>query len=197
VLVAAGVLLLTMAIPASGTPEGSTLPSLDISALTAEARAALATSPVVEVSTDASWGFEAPAFTVVANPRRVVPSRPVVSRYVPPAVSGNAVLEIAARYVGTPYLAGGNTPAGFDCSGFVQYVYAQLGISLPHASSAYWNVGVRVSRAAALPGDIIVTSGHVAIYAGGNTQIDSSHAGQTIRFRAIWQSNPTFVRVTG
>ena len=63
-------------------------------------------------------------------------------------------------------------------------------------SSAQRNVGTVVSRADALPGDLIWSPGHVAIYAGGNTQIDSPKPGSTIQFRAIWQSNPTFIRVS-
>ena len=90
---------------------------------------------------------------------------------------------------------GGNTPDGFDCSGFVSYVYAQLGISLPRSSGAYYNVGVRVTDPQ--PGDIIVSPGHVGIYAGPNLQIDAPRPGKTIQFRAIWQTNPIYVRVTG
>ncbi|WP_062516150.1 C40 family peptidase [Demequina gelatinilytica] len=110
------------------------------------------------------------------------------------AISGSAVIAEASKYVGTPYVSGGSTPAGFDCSGFVSYVYAQLGISLPRSSGAYYSVGTRVSNPQ--PGDIIVSPGHVAIYAGPNLQIDSPRPGKTVQFRAIWQSSPVYVRVT-
>lgn len=200
---------MTMSLPAAAAPsEGPTnsLPPVDVAALTAEARAALATSPVVSVPADAAWGFDAPEISVVANPKPVVPARStttarsstrVATGYVPQAVAGNAVLEIAARYVGVPYVSGGASPDGFDCSGFVSYVYAQLGISLPRSSGSYYSVGVQVSRADAQPGDIIVSPGHVGIYAGENMQIDAPRPGKTVQFRAIWQTNPTFVRVTG
>ena len=201
---------MTMALPASAAPsEGPTnsLPPVDVAALTAEARAALATSPVVAVPVDAAWGFDTPEISVVANPKPPpAPARAattarssdrVASGYVPQAVAGNAVLEIAARYVGVAYVAGGSSPDGFDCSGFTSYVYAQLGISLPRSSGSYYSVGVQVSRADAQPGDIIVSPGHVGIYAGENMQIDSPRPGKTVQFRSIWQTNPTFVRVTG
>lgn len=202
---------MTMTLPAAAAPsEGPTsLPPVDVAALTAEARAALATSPVVSVPADAAWGFDTPAISVVANPKPPPPpparsanttarsTTRVATGYVPQAVAGNAVLEIAARYVGVPYVHGGSSPDGFDCSGFTSYVYAQLGISLPRSSGAYYNVGVQVSRADAQPGDIIVSPGHVGIYAGENMQIDSPRPGKTVQFRAIWQTNPTFVRVTG
>jgi len=123
-------------------------------------------------------------------------ARPVAqSASVAAAVSGSAIIAEAAKYVGTPYVSGGSSPSGFDCSGFVSYVYAQFGISLPRSSGAYWNVGTRVSSPQ--PGDIIVTPGHVGLYAGPNLQIDAPVPGKTLQFRAIWQSNPTFVRVTG
>jgi cell wall-associated NlpC family hydrolase len=208
VVAASGGLFMTMALPASAAPsEGpaNSLPPVDVAALTAGARAALATSPVVSVPEDAAWSFDVPAITVVANPKPPPPparssttARSTTrSGFVPQAVAGNAVLEIAARYVGVPYVAGGSSPDGFDCSGFVSYVYGQLSISLPRSSGAYYSVGVQVSRADALPGDIIVSPGHVGIYAGENYQIDAPRPGKTVQFREIWQSNPIFVRVTG
>jgi cell wall-associated NlpC family hydrolase len=109
--------------------------------------------------------------------------------------SGSAVLEIATRYVGVPYLYGGNTPRGFDCSGFTQYVYGQLGINLPHQSERQRSKGKVVSRSDAKPGDLIWVRGHVSIYAGGNKMIDSARAGTTVQYRKMWQSNPTFIRL--
>jgi cell wall-associated NlpC family hydrolase len=188
---------------------------VDVTSLTTEARAALATSPVVSVPADASWSFAAPAISVTANPkakavvqrtaavasrsteRTSVAAAKVATSAIPQSVNGNAVLEIAARYVGVPYVSGGTTPDGFDCSGFTMYVYAQLGISLPHSSSEQRYAGVVVSRADAQPGDLIWSPGHVGIYAGGNMQIDAPRPGKTIQFRAIWQSSPIFIRVTG
>lgn len=113
----------------------------------------------------------------------------------PASAAGSAVIEIASRYVGVPYVSGGATPAGFDCSGFTSYVFAQLGISLPRTSGAQKSAGTVVSRSEARPGDLIWTPGHISIYAGGNTQIDAPRPGKTIQFRSIWQSNPTFIRI--
>ncbi|HUX70360.1 MAG TPA: C40 family peptidase, partial [Cellulomonadaceae bacterium] len=111
------------------------------------------------------------------------------------SVAGSAVLEIAARYVGVPYRWGGSTPAGFDCSGFTQYVFAQLGIHLPRTSESQRYVGTVVARTDARPGDLIWTPDHVALYAGGNLQIDEPRTGGSAQFRSIWQSNPVFIRV--
>ncbi len=110
------------------------------------------------------------------------------------AISGSAVIAEASKYVGVPYVSGGSTPSGFDCSGFVSYVFGQLGISLPRTSGSYYSVGTQVSTPQ--PGDIIVTPGHVAIYAGPNLQIDAATPGTTIQFRGIWQTGATYVRVT-
>lgn len=182
---------------------------LDTRALTASARAAVVTAPTVNVPSDATWGFDAPAFTVEADPppAPVAPPTPAapsvsVGRYyaegvpAPDTVAGNAVLEIASRYIGVPYVYGGSTPDGFDCSGFTSYVYAQLGISLPRSSAAQGTVGTIIPADQAQPGDLMWWSGHVAIYAGGNLQIDSSQPGTTVQFREIHRSNPTFIRVT-
>lgn len=194
------------AVASSGSAVG--LPPVDTAALAASAKAALDLAPVVTAPVDAAWTVDVPAVEAVKPPppppvetrtrsttSRSTAARAVVNNPVPQSVAGNAVLEIAAQYVGTPYRAGGATPAGFDCSGFVSYVYGQLGISLPRSSGAYLGVGQQISRADAQPGDIIWSPGHVGIYAGGDMQIDSPRPGKTIQFRGIWQSNPVFIRV--
>lgn len=159
------------------------------------------------VAADASAEFsvETPSLTVKADPKpapapttvRRSSARPVAnSADVAQAIAGSSIIAEASKYVGYAYVAGGSSPStGFDCSGFVSYVYGQFGISLPRSSGAYYSVGTRVSSPQ--PGDIIVSPGHVGLYAGPNLQIDAPRSGKTIQFRPIWQTNPVYVRVTG
>jgi len=113
-------------------------------------------------------------------------------------VSGTPkVVRIAKSLTGTPYRTGGTTPRGFDCSGFTRYVYKKAGVkTLSHSSSAQRHAGKVVSRKNAKPGDLIWTPGHVAIYVGKGKQIDAPRPGKSIKVRSIWQSNPTFIRVS-
>ena len=92
------------------------------------------------------------------------------------AVKKNILAEASStQFVGkVPYVSGGNTPSGWDCSGFVQYVYGQMGVSLPHYSGAQATVGRAVgSLADAQPGDIIANAQHAAIYVGNGMVINS------------------------
>jgi cell wall-associated NlpC family hydrolase len=112
-----------------------------------------------------------------------------------PGFSLSAVVQVAEQYQGVPYVYGGASPAGFDCSGLVQYVYAQFGGSLPHSSSAQARLP-RISPDAAVPGDIVVfdSGSHVGIYLGGNMMIHAPYPGRTVTNQAIYSSNHYFVR---
>jgi cell wall-associated NlpC family hydrolase len=107
-----------------------------------------------------------------------------------------SVAAVAAKYQGVPYVFGGESPAGFDCSGLVAYVYAQFGISLPHSSLAQARIGTRISTAAAKPGDVVVMSGgsHIGIYLGGGRMIDAPMPGRVVSERAIYTTDYYIVR---
>ena len=114
------------------------------------------------------------------------------SSAVPQGVGSDAV-AIGSNYLGTPYAWGGGAPGGFDCSGFVSYVYAQMGIALPHQSGDILNSGTVISASEARPGDILWWPGHVGIYAGDG-QVLHSTPGPGVSITNIWGS-PTYLRV--
>jgi cell wall-associated NlpC family hydrolase len=93
--------------------------------------------------------------------------------------------SIALRYLGVPYVYGGSSPSGFDCSGLVMYVYAQLGISLPHYTVAQWNATQPIGAPA--PGDLVFFNGlgHVGIYIGGGKFVDAPHTGSVVRIDSM------------
>ena len=97
------------------------------------------------------------------------------------------IVEIAKRYIGTPYRWAGASPSGFDCSGFVMYVYSRVGIQLPHSSWMLWGVGKPVARKDLRPGDIVFFSGvgHVGIYVGRGRFIHSPQTGDVVRIQSI------------
>ena len=94
---------------------------------------------------------------------------------------------IALRYLGVPYKWGGASPAGFDCSGLVMYVYAQLGISLPHFAAAQYGYGTPVSRDQLQPGDLVFFENlnHVAIYIGGGQVVHAPSTGDVVKISNI------------
>lgn len=112
-----------------------------------------------------------------------------------PDFSLDQVVQVALQYQGVPYRYGGSTPAGFDCSGFVQYVYAQFGVALPRTVSQQDAAGTRISRADARPGDLVIMNGHNGIYMGNGTFIDSPRAGGVVSVRPIWTDNYWIVRI--
>jgi peptidoglycan DL-endopeptidase CwlO len=102
-----------------------------------------------------------------------------------PGAGHAAAASIALHYLGVPYVYGGASPSGFDCSGLVMYVYAQLGISLPHYTVAQWNATVPVSSPA--PGDLVFFNGlgHVGIYIGGGRFVNAPHTGSVVRIDSL------------
>ncbi|MFW8746042.1 C40 family peptidase, partial [Mesorhizobium japonicum] len=93
------------------------------------------------------------------------------------------------------YVYGGASPAGFDCSGFVQYVYAQFGVSLPHSSSEQGQLP-QISPDAAVEDDDVARHGgsHVGIYLGGNMMIHAPYPGRTVSVQEIYTDSHYFVR---
>lgn len=104
-----------------------------------------------------------------------------------------AVVAEAEKYLGVPYVWGGTTPSGFDCSGLVQYVYAQLGIALPRTSEEQYEFGTLTTSP--VPGDIVHYSGHVGIYIGNSMMIHAPKPGDVVTVASIWGS-PEYVHVS-
>ena len=93
-------------------------------------------------------------------------------------------MQAAEREIGVPYVWGGTTPAGFDCSGLVMWAYAQVGISLPHFSGAQYASTTHISMADIQPGDLLFYgpggSDHVAMYVGGGSMIEAPYTGASV-----------------
>lgn len=107
------------------------------------------------------------------------------SSNVPQSASG--VVNIARSLLGIPYVYGGSTPAGFDCSGFTQYVFGKAGISVPRTASAQQRAATRVSNPK--PGDLVFFGSpawHVGIYTGNGKMIDSPKPGKTTSERSVF-----------
>ncbi|TFC87163.1 C40 family peptidase [Cryobacterium sp. TMT3-29-2] len=97
--------------------------------------------------------------------------------------TGADVVDAAKKYLGVPYVFGGEDGSGMDCSGLVQTVYAEMGIDVPRLVSGQMKIGTEVeSLAEARPGDLIVTGGgdHILIYAGDNKVIHAPYEGRTV-----------------
>ena len=113
-------------------------------------------------------------------------STPEGSTVAPPNIHGG-VVGIAMQYLGVPYVWGGSTPRGFDCSGLVSYVFAQIGVSVPHSSYSQFGMGTAISINDLQPGDLVFFAGasHVGIYIGGGQFIHAPHTGDVVKISSL------------
>ena len=134
------------------------------------------TAPTVATTTTPVPDVTIPAITTPAY----IPTGPL------PAGHPEAA-QLALAYLGVPYLWGGSTPDGFDCSGLVSYVYAQLGVALPHFAAAQWGFGAAVPVEDLQPGDLVFFDklDHVGIYLGSGEFINAPHTGAFVRIDTL------------
>jgi peptidoglycan DL-endopeptidase CwlO len=105
----------------------------------------------------------------------------------PPPATHSSVVSIALQYLGVPYVWGGASPSGFDCSGFTMYVYARVGVSLPHNAAMQYGMGTPVSRTQLAPGDLVFFNGlsHVGMYIGGGRFVHAPHTGDVVKISSL------------
>jgi cell wall-associated NlpC family hydrolase len=103
-----------------------------------------------------------------------------------PAGAMAAVIAYARSQVGKRYASGGEGPYSFDCSGFTKRAYARAGLSLRHSSLAQAARARIISRAEALPGDLVVGPGHVGVYMGGGMMIDAGNERTGVIYRRLY-----------
>jgi peptidoglycan DL-endopeptidase CwlO len=108
----------------------------------------------------------------------------------PPDARYGGVVGIAMQYLGVPYVWGGASPSGFDCSGFIMYVYGQVGVSLPHHAASQYGMGTPVSRDQLQAGDLVFFNGlgHAGIYIGGDQFIHAPHTGDVVKISSLSDS---------
>jgi cell wall-associated NlpC family hydrolase len=100
---------------------------------------------------------------------------------------GARAVRVARSQLGVPYVWGGASPTGFDCSGLVMWVYGRLGVDLPHNAAALYGAGRPVRLSAMRPGDLVFFSGlgHVGLYVGHGRMIHAPHSGRTVEIERL------------
>jgi cell wall-associated NlpC family hydrolase len=140
-----------------------------------------------------------------AASRPSAPARPSTAPVAPPPSGGgggsaSAAVSYAMAQVGKPYCYGGEGPGCFDCSGLTMMAWRQAGVSLPHSSSAQFNVGRRISASELRPGDLIFyysPISHVSMYIGNGQRVSATHTGDYVRVQSLGSSIVGYTRPNG
>ena len=144
----------------------------------AQARARIAAQEAAaQAATTYTDPYSEPAFTDIPT-----------GAPLPDGTRSSQVVAIALQYLGTPYVWGGDSPAeGFDCSGLVSYVYAQIGIYLPHHAASMFNHGTPVAYSELAAGDLVFFNGlgHMGMYIGGGQFVHAPHTGDVVRVATL------------
>jgi cell wall-associated NlpC family hydrolase len=155
-------------------------------ALAEQARARAAAQQAAAQAAAAAQQTSSPAYEPVVDP----------DSFDLPAAKYGGVVSIALQYLGVPYVWGGSSPStGFDCSGFTSYVFAQVGVYLPHHAASQYSMGVAVPYSQLAPGDLVFFSGlgHVGIYIGGDQFVHAPHTGDVVRISSLSERGGSYV----
>jgi peptidoglycan DL-endopeptidase CwlO len=143
---------------------------------------------------------------MTADSRPSAPSRPAAAPVAPPSSGGggggsaSAAVSYAMAQVGKPYCYGGEGSGCYDCSGLTMMAWRQAGVSLPHSSSAQFNVGRRISASELQPGDLVFyysPISHVSMYIGNGQRVSATHTGDYVRVQPLGSSIVGYARPNG
>lgn len=204
-MTAATGLMATFALPSYGfDPEitaqaGLTRDSQLAFNVTAVQGLTVATARAVEFTRGDFQPADASEFEV--KPTRAAYTGPRIEDYLAEprftTVTSASLMKAAAELVGTPYVYGGETPAGLDCSGYVMFVYSQFGVKLPHSVYQQARMAVKIDESEAVPGDIVVFNdfSHNGIYAGSGNFYHAPQPGDRVKLAPIFTDRYHIVRL--
>ncbi len=198
-------LMATVALPSYGfSPEATAVSGLTVNNELVEISApsqglSVATIKAVEFTRGDFEPADASEFQVTRSLRRY--DGPVAADYLLrprfTEITSANIMRASAELVGTPYVAGGQTPGGIDCSGYTKFIYSQFGIDLPHSVYQQARMGKKIPLEEALPGDIVIFNdfSHNGIYAGSGNFYHAPRKGDRVKLAPIYTDRYHIVRL--